>query len=52
VIEASTWVWFIEAKLTSDASTGKTTRPDRNQILRNIDVGSYHAGCVSSFSVF
>jgi len=44
VIEAPTWVWFIEAKYKSDISTGTTTRPDRDQVLRNIDVGSYHAG--------
>lgn len=44
VIEAAPWVWFIEAKYASDISTGTTTRPDRDQILRNIDVGSYYAG--------
>jgi hypothetical protein len=44
VIEASTWVWFIEAKYRSDISLGTTTRPQRDQVLRNIDVGSYHAG--------
>jgi hypothetical protein len=44
VIEAPTWVWFIEAKYRSDISTGTTTRPERDQVLRNLDVGSYHAG--------
>ena len=44
VVEAPTWVWFIEAKYRSDISTGTTTRPDRDQVLRNIDVGSYYAG--------
>jgi hypothetical protein len=44
VLEAPSWVWFIEAKYRSDISTGTTTRPDRDQILRNIDVGSYYAG--------
>lgn len=44
IIEASTWVWFIEAKYRSDISTGTTTRPDRDQVVRNIDVGSYYAG--------
>lgn len=44
VLEAPTWVWFIEAKYGSDISTGTTTRPFRDQLLRNIDVGSYHAG--------
>lgn len=44
IIENPSWVWFIEAKLTSDISTGTTTRPDRDQVLRNLDVGSYYAG--------
>lgn len=44
VVESPSWVWFIEAKYTSDISTGTTTRPERNQIIRNIDVGSYYAG--------
>lgn len=44
VIETPFWVWFIEAKYHSDISTGTTTRPERNQVLRNLDVGSYYAG--------
>jgi hypothetical protein len=44
VIESPRWVWFIEAKYRSDISTGTTTRPERDQVLRNIDVGSYYAG--------
>lgn len=44
VIESGTWVWFIEAKYRSDISTGTTTRPGRDQVLRNLDVGSYYAG--------
>lgn len=44
VVEHPRWVFFIEAKLTSDISTGTTTRPERDQLLRNIDVGSYYAG--------
>jgi hypothetical protein len=44
VIESPRWVWFIEAKYLSDISTGTTTRPLRDQVLRNIDVGSYYAG--------
>jgi hypothetical protein len=43
-IEAPTWVWFIEAKHRSDISIGTTTRPDRDQIIRNLDVGTYYAG--------
>jgi hypothetical protein len=49
VIEASTWVWFIEAKYKSDISPRTTTRPERDQIIRNVDVGSYYAG-VRTFS--
>lgn len=48
VLEAPTWVWFIEAKFRSDISVGTTTRPERDQVLRNLDVGSYYAG-VRSF---
>lgn len=44
VLENPGWVWFIEAKYKSDISEGTTTRSDRDQILRNIDVGSYYAG--------
>jgi hypothetical protein len=44
VIETPTWVWFMEAKYRSDISSGTTTRPTRDQILRNIDVGSHYAG--------
>jgi hypothetical protein len=44
IIESPHWVWFIEAKYRSDISTGTTTRPTRDQVIRNIDVGSYYAG--------
>ena len=44
VLETPFWVWFIEAKYQSDISAGTTTRPDRDQVLRNLDVGSYYAG--------
>jgi hypothetical protein len=44
VIESASWVWFLEAKYRSDISTGTTVRPDRDQILRNLDVGTYYAG--------
>ena len=49
MIEAASWVWFLEAKYRSDISTGTTVRPDRDQILRNLDVGTYYAG-VRQFS--
>ncbi len=49
VIEAPSWVWFIEAKYRSDISTGITTRPLRDQVLRNLDVGSYYAGVRAFF---
>jgi hypothetical protein len=49
VIETASWVWFLEAKYRSDISTGTTVRPDRDQILRNLDVGTYYAG-VRQFS--
>ena len=52
VIEASTWIWFIEAKYRSDISFGTTTRPERDQVLRNLDVGSYHAGVRQFFSAY
>lgn len=52
LIEASTWVWFIEAKYGSDISLGTTTRPNRDQVLRNLDVGSYYAGVRSSTSAY
>jgi len=44
IIEAPSWVWFIEAKFRSDISTGTTTRPERDQVLRNLDVGTHYAG--------
>lgn len=48
IIQSPSWVWFIEAKYHSDISSGTTTRPSRDQVLRNVDVGSYYAG-VRSF---
>jgi hypothetical protein len=44
VIESAAWVWFIEAKYQSDISRGTTTRPQRDQVPRNLDVGTYCAG--------
>jgi len=44
LIETENSVWAIEAKFKSDISTRTTHNPDRDQILRNIDVGSRYAG--------
>jgi hypothetical protein len=49
VIEAASWVWFIEAKHRSDISMGTTTRPERDQVLRNLDVGTHYAGVRTFF---
>jgi hypothetical protein len=43
VIEAPSWVWFVEAKYRGDISTRTTTRPARDQVLRNLDVGTHYA---------
>jgi hypothetical protein len=44
VIETEVSVWFIEAKFNSDISTKTTNNPMRDQIIRNLDVGSWYAG--------
>jgi hypothetical protein len=44
VIETEVSVWFIEAKFKSDISTKTTNNPTRDQIIRNLDVGSWYAG--------
>jgi hypothetical protein len=44
VLEAPTWVWFVEAKYRGDFATSTSTRPDRNEVLRSLDVGSAFAG--------
>jgi hypothetical protein len=44
VIETEVSVWFIEAKFKSDISTRTTNNPSRDQIVRNLDVGSWYAG--------
>lgn len=44
LIESTAWVWFIETKYRSDISLKTTSRSLRDQVLRNIDVGSYYAG--------
>jgi predicted RNase H-like nuclease len=43
-IETEVSVWFIEAKFKSDISTETSHGPERNQIVRNVDVGSWYAG--------
>jgi hypothetical protein len=49
LIETGSWVWFIEAKLGSDISTKTRTREARDQVLRNVDVGSFYAQTRSFF---
>ncbi|WP_273851889.1 hypothetical protein [Guptibacillus spartinae] len=43
ILESDAFVWFIEAKFKSDISTGTTHDQERNQVLRNLDVGSHYA---------
>jgi hypothetical protein len=44
IIETEVSVWFIEAKFKSDISTKTTNNPTRDQVVRNLDVGSWYAG--------
>lgn len=44
VLATEGFVWFIEAKYKSDISLSVSHDGDRDQILRNIDVGSWYAG--------
>ena len=44
VIQAPNWVWFIAAKYRSDVSLETKVRSWRDQVIRNIDVGSHYAG--------
>lgn len=44
MIESEDFVWSIEAKYKSDASQKTSANPERNQILRNIDVGASYSG--------
>jgi hypothetical protein len=44
LIETEQMVWFIEAKFRSDVSERTTNNPDRDQVVRNLDVGSWYAG--------
>jgi hypothetical protein len=44
IIETEVSVWFIEAKFKSDISTRTTNNATRNQVIRNLDVGSWYAG--------
>ncbi|MGR3913617.1 MAG: hypothetical protein OD918_03690 [Gammaproteobacteria bacterium] len=43
ILENPDWVWFIEAKYRKGAIS-VTKKSKRDQILRNIDVGSHYAG--------
>lgn len=44
IIETEVSVWFIEAKLKSEISTKTTNDRTRDQVVRNLDVGSWYAG--------
>lgn len=44
MLENDHFVWFIEVKYKSDVSMGTTHDSTRNQILRNIDLGTEYAG--------
>jgi hypothetical protein len=44
IIESKKFVWFIEAKYTSDITMRTTHNENRDQLLRNIDVGSSYSG--------
>ena len=44
IIESKKFVWFIEAKYKSDISLRTTNNENRDQLLRNIDAGSYYSG--------
>lgn len=44
VIETPLWAWIIEGRLHGDMAGRTTTRADRDQVLRLIDVGSHCAG--------
>ena len=44
MIESEKFVWFIEAKYKSDIEMRTTNNEDRDQLLRNIDVGSFYSG--------
>jgi len=44
IIESDKFVWFIEAKYKSDISMKTTNNENRDQLLRNIDVGSFYSG--------
>jgi hypothetical protein len=44
MLENDHFVWFIEVKYKNDISTGTTHDKSRNQIIRNIDLGTDYAG--------
>jgi hypothetical protein len=44
IIESDKFVWFIEAKYKSDIEMRTTNNENRDQLLRNIDVGSLYSG--------
>jgi hypothetical protein len=39
VLDSEAWLIFVEAKMNAEASRGTRANPDRNQLVRNLDVG-------------
>ena len=44
LIETERFVWFVEAKFRSDVSERTTNNPNRDQVIRNLDIGTWYAG--------
>ena len=49
IIESEQFVWFIEAKYKSDIEMRTKNNEKRDQLLRNIDVGSYYSGALDFY---
>ena len=44
LIETERFVWFVEAKFRSDVSERTTNNPNRDQVIRYLDIGTWYAG--------
>jgi len=52
VLESDTWLVFVEVKMDSEPSQGTRSDPERNQLIRNLDVGFRRArGVEKDFAV-